>query len=393
MPRTESRSALYGIAAAIFVSGTGIGSVLPVLPLYLRDRGASYAFVGVIVAAALLAQALGQWPAGLLTERVGRRPMIVAGLLVAALASLAFVLPLPIGWLVLIRFVQGLGFAAAIPAELAAIADVTPRERLGRAYGWVSGAQQGGFIVGPAIGGFLAIFGRWTVFIVTGVALAAAALVVLRTLKPSAHESPIRPPDSSIIFGDSPAASAVRAVIVLSLGLGLLIGIYDVVWSLYMRSIGASDLIIGLSFTLFALPLLVATPFAAWSSDKWDRRWLAFGSIVLGSLMGPIYPALQNIPLVLVIGGVEGAMWAFTEPAMNSYLMHAVRDRRGEAQGVVGTAMSSAMAIGSVSGASLFGLGVAIPFLVASGAGVLFALAAVPALRAAGPSARTALEG
>src|SRR6266513_341639 len=73
MPSTRNRTALFGIVGAIFVSGTGIGSLLPILPLYLRDRGASYALVGVIVGSALVAQALGQWPAGLLAERFGHR--------------------------------------------------------------------------------------------------------------------------------------------------------------------------------------------------------------------------------------------------------------------------------------------------------------------------------
>jgi DHA1 family multidrug resistance protein-like MFS transporter len=384
VPKTTNRTALFGLVGSIFVSGTGIGSLLPVLPLYLRERGASYALVGVIVGAALIAQAIGQWPAGLLTERVGRREMMVIGLTVAALASVAFVLPLSVEWLIALRFVQGLGFAAAIPAELAAVAEVVPPEQLGRAYGWVAGAQQAGFIFGPAIGGFLAVFGRWTVFTVTGVALLAAALVVALTLGRSKAPSAPNPAAAPSLFGRSRVSSAVRAVAILSLGLGLLIGIYDVVWSLYMRSLGASDPVIGLSFTLFALPLLVATPLAGWSADRWDRRWLAFGSIVLGSLIGPIYPFLTDIPVVLVVGAVEGAMWAFVGPAMNSFLMDAVANRRAEAQGIVGTALSTATAIGSLAAGSLFALGVGVPFIAAAIGGVVFALAAVPGLRAAG---------
>jgi MFS family permease len=77
-------------------------------------------------------------------------------------------------------------------------------------------------------------------------------------------------------------------------------------------------------------------------------------------------------------------LWAFTEPAMNSFLMEAVRDRRGEAQGVVGTAQSGSMAIGSLIGGSLFALGLGVPFFVAAAVGFGFALAALPGLRAAG---------
>jgi MFS family permease len=384
MPENRPRGALYGIVAAVFVSGTGIGSLLPILPLFLRERGASYSLVGLIVGAALFAQAVGQWPAGWLAERIGRREMMVVGLLVAAAASLMFLLPLSIQWFIVIRFLQGLGFAAAAPAEIAAVADVVPPEELGRAYGWVSAARQSGIIVGPALGGVLAVFGRWTVFAVTGGALAAAAIVAAFVLPRSVRRP--RPAVSIVrIFVRSTRVGvALRAVVTMTIGLGLLIGIYDVIWSLYMRQLGASDWVIGLSFTLFALPLVAATPFAGWASDRWDRRWLAFASVSIGSLMAFIYPFLTFIPIVMAVGVVEGALWAFTEPSMNSFLMDAVPDRRGEAQGVAGTAMSGSMAIGSLIGGSLFAMGLGVPFFVAGIVGASFALAAVPGLKAAG---------
>jgi len=360
-PSKRPRGALYGIVAAVFVSGTGIGSLLPILPLFLRERGASYSFVGLIVGAALAAQAVGQWPAGWLAERIGRKEMMVVGLLVASAASLMFLLPLSIEWLVAVRFLQGLGFAAAAPAEIAAVADVVPPEELGRAYGWVSAARQSGIIVGPALGGVLAVFGRWTVFAVTGGALAMAALVAALTLPRSVRRPRAEVSIARVFMHSTRVGVAMRAVVTMTIGLGLLIGIYDVIWSLYMRQIGASDFIIGLSFTFFALPLVAATPFAGWASDRWDRRWLAFTSVAVGSLMAVIYPFVNVIPVVIGVGVVEAAFWAFTEPAMNSFLMEAVHDRRGEAQGVVGTAQSVAAAVG-------FG----------------FALAALPGLRAAG---------
>lgn len=386
MPARRSRSALYGIVAAVFVSGTGIGSLLPILPLFLRERGASYSLVGLIVGAALAAQAIGQWPAGWLAERIGRKEMMVVGLLVAAGASLLFLLPLSVEWLVAVRFVQGLGFAAAAPAEIAAVADVVPADELGRAYGWVSAARQSGIIVGPALGGVLAVFGRWTVFAVTGAALAAAALVAALTLPRSVRRPRAEVSIARVFMRSSRVGVAMRAVVTMTIGLGLLIGIYDVIWSLYMRQIGASDFVIGLSFTLFALPLVAATPFAGWAADRWDRRWLAFTSVAIGSLMAVIYPFVSIIPVVIGVGFVEAAFWAFTEPSMNSFLMEAVHDRRGEAQGVVGTAQSGSMAIGSLIGGSLFALGLGVPFFVAAAVGCGFALTALPGLRAAGRS-------
>jgi MFS family permease len=382
LPRPNA--ALYGIVAAVFISGTGIGSLLPVLPLYLRDRGSSYSLLGVIVGASLVAQAVGQWPAGWLSERVGRKEIMVAGLLVSAISSLLFVVPMSVEWLIALRFLQGLGFAAAAPAELAAVADAVPSNELGVAYGWVSGARQAGYILGPAIGGFLAVFGRWTVFVVTGIALLGGALVVAIAVPKAIRQISDGAGIARVLAQSTRVGTALRAVAVMTIGVGLLIGIYDVVWSLFMRSIGASDFVIGLSFTLFALPLVVATPFAGWASDRWDRRWLMFISVIITSLLAPVYPFIRSIPLVFGVGLVEGATWGFTEPATNAFLMDAVSDRRGEAQGIVGTARSAAMAVGSLVAGGLFAYGVAVPFWTAGAAGVLFALAALPGLRAAG---------
>src|SRR5256886_15052077 len=97
MPSTRNRTALYGLVGSIFVSGTGIGSLLPILPLYLRERGASYGLVGVIVGAALIAQAVGQWPAGNVSARGGAKVMMIRGLPGAAAASRTIIIPLPIG--------------------------------------------------------------------------------------------------------------------------------------------------------------------------------------------------------------------------------------------------------------------------------------------------------
>ena len=384
MLRARPQAALYGIVLAVFVSGTGVGSLLPILPLFLRERGASYSLVGVIVGASLIAQAIGQWPAGWLSERVGRKEMMIGGLVLAGAASIMFVLPLSVEWFVVLRFVQGLGFAAAAPAELAAVADAAPPEQLGVAYSWVSGARQTGYIAGPAIGGLLAVFGRWTVFVVTGVALFGAAVVIVLAVRRSSGRTSTGTGIARVLLQSTRAGIALRAVVTMTVGIGLVIGIYDVIWSLYMRTLGANDFVIGLSFTLFALPLVVATPLAGWLSDRWDRRWLTFISVMFTSLLAPIYPLVRSIPVVFGLGLVEGAMWAFTEPAMNAFLMEAVPERRSEAQGVVGTTMSAAMAAGSLGAGTLFAAGTAVPFWVAGVAGVVFALAALPGLRAAG---------
>jgi len=184
-------------------------------------------------------------------------------------------------------------------------------------------------------------------------------------------------------------AAAVRGLVMLSIGIGFLYGIYNVVWSLFMKTIGATDWEVGLSFSLFALPLVLTAPVAGWAADRVDRRWLSAGSTASTALIAPIYPLLHSVPAVIGVGVVEASTAAFAEPAINAYLMSAVAaDQRGRAAGTVGTAETAAKAAGALLGGGLFGLGVWVPFVVSSVAGLAFILLGVPWLRAAGRDVR-----
>jgi MFS family permease len=388
--RRARRTALWGIIAAVFLVGTGVGSVLPILPLFLRDRGGSYALVGVVVGANLVAQFIGQYPAGRLSDRFGRAPLMIGGLVVAGLAIAAFALPLSIGWLIALRFIQGLGAAAFRPGSRAVVADLVPEGERGIAYGWLSGADMGGLIFGPALGGVLAVFGRVTVFEATGLAMLIAAVVVAFALDP--RRLPLAP---ALRVGPAPSrevlragVAAVRGMVMVSIGIGFLYGVYNVVWSLFMKAIGATDWEVGLSFSLFALPLVLTAPVAGWAADRMDRRWLGVGSTATSCLLAPIYPLLHSVPAVIGVGVVEATAAAFAEPAINTFLMSAVSpDQRGRAAGTVGTAETAAKAVGALLGGGLFGLGVGVPFVLSAVVGVAFILASLPWLREAGRDA------
>ena len=390
--RRAQRTALWGVITAVFLVGTGVGAVLPILPLYLRERGGSYAMVGIVVGANLVAQFVGLYPAGRLSDRLGRAPLMTGGLLVAALAIAAFALPLSVGWLIILRFIQGLGAAAFRPGSRAVVADLVPEGERGIAYGWLTGADTGGLIFGPALGGILAVFGRAAVFEVMGLAMLLAALVLAFSLNARRLSASLPPAASMAVPAGARAAgaAAVRGIVMVSIGIGFLYGVYNVVWSLFMKSIGATDWEVGLSFSLFALPLVLTAPVAGWASDHFDRRWLSAASTASTALIAPIYPLLHSIPAVIGLGVVEASSAAFAEPSINAFVMGAVApDQRGRAAGTVGTAETAAKAAGALVGGGLFGLGVAVPFVVSSLVGLAFILIGIPSLRAAGRDAGT----
>jgi MFS family permease len=378
------RVAFWGLIAAVFISQTGFGSVLPILPLFLRERGASYSLVGVIVGAALVGQFAGQYPAGRLSDLVGRRSVMITGLLTAGAATALFAWPSSIALLVALRLVQGFGTGAFRPGARAAIADLVPAGERGVAYGWYSAASLSGLITGPALGGALAVIGRAAVFEATGVATLVAALVLAATAQ--------RDLAPRAAVGSAATGSAlswrnpgVRAIVLLSLGIFFLVGVYDVIWSLFLKSVGATDFQVGLSFSLFALPLVLVTPVAGWAADHWDRRWTIVAPTIGFALIAPIYPLFRSIPILFGIGVIEAVMAAFPEPAMNGFLMDAVPgDVRGRAAGIAGAAEGAGLAIGALCGGALYSLGIRVPFDVMSAVCLGLALASIPSLIQAG---------
>ncbi|HVH65337.1 MAG TPA: MFS transporter [Candidatus Acidoferrum sp.] len=375
--------------AAAFLVGTGVGSIFPILPLFLRERGGSYALVGVIVGANLIAQFIGQYPAGRLSDRLGRRPVMIGGLLIAGVSIAAFALPVPVVSLIVIRFIQGLGGAAYRPGSRAVIGDLVIESRRGMAFSWLTGAETAGLIVGPALGGVLAVFGRAVVFEVTALAMLLAALVLGLTLNVQARRSAIPEPEPPLTVGPLLLANAaIRGVAMVSMGIGFLYGLYGVVWSLFMKSIGASDWEVGLSLSLFALPLVLTAPLAGWASDRFDRRWLAVTSASVTALLAPVYPLVASVWPVIGVGVIEATTAAFTSPSLNAFLMSSVTsEQRGRAAGAVGTAESAARAAGALLAGALFGLGVAVPFVLSGVVGLALILLAAPSLRIAGREA------
>ncbi len=172
------RSPLFLMALTVFIDMTGFGLVLPLLPFWAERVGANAFGVGLIVAVYALAQFIFTPVLGALSDRYGRRPIILASLLIEAtafaLTALAGTLPL----LLVARFIGGLG-ASNIGSAQAVVADVTPPEQRARGMGMIGAAIGLGFVVGPALGGALGASGSALPFwVAMGVAMVNAALVL-----------------------------------------------------------------------------------------------------------------------------------------------------------------------------------------------------------------------
>jgi len=140
---------------SIFAAVTGVGIVVPLLPIYAHDLGASGFYIGLIFGAFSLSRTFFLPYFGRLSDIKGRKPLIVPGFLAYALISVAFVYSTSIDTLIIIRFFHGIASAMLMPVIQAYIGDITQKGREGITMGIFNMSLFLGLSLGPAIGGIL----------------------------------------------------------------------------------------------------------------------------------------------------------------------------------------------------------------------------------------------
>ena len=160
------KSRILLLFLTLFFVMLGFGIIIPNLAYYAKDIGATPTQIAILLSTYSGMQLIFAPIWGRLSDRYGRKPAILLGLLGNAAALIWFGLAKDYTWLFIARSAAGIASAAVLPSVMASIADVTTSEERGRGMGLMGAAMGLGFILGPAIGG---IMGRHdTPFFVAG---------------------------------------------------------------------------------------------------------------------------------------------------------------------------------------------------------------------------------
>ncbi len=150
----KNRSALGILFVVVFVDLLGFGMVIPVMPLYAERLGASAAWTGLLSTGYSAMQFVFAPIWGRLSDRIGRRPVLLVSIVMTALAFLLYGLAGSFAVLLVSRLFAGAA-TANIAIARAFVADVTPPEGRAKGMGIIGAAFGLGFVLGPAIGGIL----------------------------------------------------------------------------------------------------------------------------------------------------------------------------------------------------------------------------------------------
>jgi len=150
-------SPIFVIVMTLFIDATGFGIIIPLLPFYAETFQAGSAALGILVASFSLMQFIFSPILGRISDNVGRKPVLIISILTSVVSFVLFAIANSFFILLLSRIVAGLATETAVAQ--AYIADITSKKERASGIGKVGAAHGAGFIIGPAVGGFLSVYG------------------------------------------------------------------------------------------------------------------------------------------------------------------------------------------------------------------------------------------
>ena len=350
------------IWSAVALDLVGFGIVLPILPLYAERFDASPATIGLLVASFSLAQFVFSPIWGRVSDRIGRKPVLVLSLFGTAVGSLLTGLAGSLWLLFAARILDGISGASVSVAQ-AAVTDLAPPSQRPRLLGLLGAAFGLGFVAGPAIGALAALGGPHVPFLV------AAGLAFVNAVVAAFRLPETRSVSASVASGPRKGhrTEGLRSYLIVAFVSLCAFSAFEATFALFgERRLGLRLASTGVVFTIIGV--LIAVVNGALVAPA-VRRWGEPGTLRLGLVLNAcglaVLPFVDSwlalAPALVLLTTGQGLV----TPTLSATVAGRVSDdRRGEALGAQQSAGGLARVVGPVAGGFAFEhLGVGAPYV------------------------------
>ncbi|TZG28850.1 TCR/Tet family MFS transporter [Sphingomonas montanisoli] len=360
-PPRENRAAIAFILITAMFDVMAMGLVIPVLPTLITEFAGSNAAAGewngVLVALWAMMQFVCSPLIGSLSDRFGRRPVILISTAGLAADWVMMAMAPSMAWLVIGRIIGGVT-SSSFTAVNAYMADITPPEGRARAYGLIGAAFGAGFVIGPALGGMLGVFGPrvpfWTAAALSAIAFLYGLLVLPESLPKDRRMAfswrRANPVGALTLLRSHPELASLATVNFL---VYFSHHVFAAVYVLYadhrygIGTLGVGLLLAGAGVLDMVVQGLVVGPV---TKRLGDRVTMLLG--LFGGAFGLAMIAFAQSPLMFALALIPNAAWGLAMPTIQAMMTRRVSEReQGQLQG----ANNSVGAIAGIGSPIFFG--------------------------------------
>lgn len=312
------------LALAGFVTSFGAHIVATNLPAYAQVVGVGAFMIGLLIAVYDFAELFAKPVAGFIADRRGMKATLLAGIAIFILGSLLFLILDP-KLLLLVRFIQGLGAAALSTVSITLVAKYFATSNRGTAFGIYNAIKGAGYVIAPALGGFLTVeYGFSMIFMVSAAVGVLALLLSLLLPKDRSKSASLEDDDDDMTLKEfflifkEPRLLPVYAVIVINMFMvGILFGFLPV----YLHTIGYMPLQSGLVVSVVTASYLLIQPLAGYFADRVSVRATVLAGLLMAALAISTATFTSGITLigVVILAGVGvGTVWTNSDTLISS---------------------------------------------------------------------------
>ena len=339
------------------------------MPTFLKTFGAAGQVLGFIIAIFAFAQFLFSPLAGNLSDRYGRKNLIIFGLFVNGISQITLGLSTEIWMLFFSRFITGFGTAFIVPPIMAYAADLTTKDERGKAMGFLAAAISLGFMIGPGIGGLLSNVSLHFPFYFGGTAAIFAAIlswIVLPSIKPIIKDLPKRENLIQQMARSFKTSYFVLLVVVFVFSFG--IANFQATLTMFLTykfNYTPSDIAIVMTAGGFVGVIIQAFALNKLFRIFGEMKIILFGLLLAAfSLYGMLY--ISGFYIILLVATLFATATALIRPAVNTLISKTAGHEQGYAAGMNNAYMSLGNMIGPALAGTLFDWHKNIPFTFGS---------------------------
>lgn len=369
----QGKSFLFILMLNLFIVMTAIGLVIPILPFYVKEFGANAQTLGLLVAAYSIMQFLSAPFWGKWSDQLGRKPVLVIGMLGFCAAEMLFALATSLWMLFASRIVAGLFGTAVMPAAMAYVGDVTSKEERTKGMAMISAAMGLGIVVGPALGGWLVNWGIRIPFFIAAFSALVAAGFTFFILKESLTKEEIRRnryqkatklSKQIMKAAQSCMGPLFTFLFIMSFGLAN----FQAIFSFYaMEQLQFSPAEIGWLFLWIGLVGVLMQLFALNRLVKrFGQATVVTGSFIIGGCAFLLLIKVQALSGILLATFFFSVSNALLRPALNTLVSRMTNEKQGETMGLSNGAVSLGNVVGPIIASQAYHYISYAPFLIGS---------------------------